>query len=66
MIKIMKTSGFSDEVTAMNKLMNKLSDKDYKKMSELMQKNGYASMANMMQSVSREDMTKILQSMMGR
>lgn len=51
---------------AMNKLMTNLSDKDYKKMSELMQENGYASMANMMQSVNKEDITKIHQNMMGR
>ena len=74
MIKIMKDSGFSNEATAMNngnsdtmnKLMTNLSAKDQKKMSDLMQKNGYAPMAKMMQSVSRGDMTKTHQSMMGR
>ncbi|WP_443661655.1 hypothetical protein [Clostridium sp.] len=74
MIKIMKDSGFSDEVTAMkngnsddmNKLMNNLSDKDYKKMIEIMKKNGYAPMAKLMQSENGKDMTKTNQSMMGK
>ena len=72
--KIMKDNGFNDEAIAMengefdamNKLMTNISDEDYKKMIDIMQKNGYAPMDKMMQSVSGGDMTKIHQNMMGR
>ena len=74
MIKIMKDNGLNDEANAManrdfaamNKIMTNLSDADYKKMIDIMQKNGYGPMSNMMQSVSREDMINIHQGMMGR
>jgi len=51
---------------AMSKFMANISDGDYKKIIDIMQKNGYAPMTNMMQSVSREDMNTIRQGMMGR
>ena len=74
MIKIMQDNGFNDEANAMknrdfgamNKFMTNISDEDYQKMINIMQKNGYGSMAARMQSVSRQDMTQIHQSMMGR
>ena len=47
-------------------LFRSISDEDYKKMIDIMQKNGYAPMDKMMQSVSGGDMTKIHQNMMGR
>jgi len=46
--------------------MNNISDADYNKMIDIMQKNGYGSMSNMMKSVSKEDMTNTNQGMMGR
>ncbi len=74
MVRIMKDNGLNDEATAIqnrnseaiNKLMTNISDKDYKKMVEIMQKNGYAPMAKMMQSVNRGDTTKVHQNMMER
>lgn len=72
MIKIMKDSGFQDEANAMangdfdamSKLMTSLSDADYKKMIDIMQKNGYGYMANMMQNIGREGSINIHQGMM--
>ena len=74
MIRIMKDNGFNDEAIAMNnkdfdnmdKLTTNMSDTDYKKMIDIMQKNGYGYMANMMKSVSRQDITNTYQGMMGR
>jgi hypothetical protein len=74
MIKIMKDNGFNDEANAMNnkdfdymnKLMTNMSGTDYKKMIDIMQKNGYGYMANMMKSISQGGITNTYQGMMGR
>jgi len=53
------------DFSSMDNFMNNISDKDYQKMINIMEKSGYGSMINMMNSINNGDMTDADEGMMG-